>query len=47
LRRVGHYYVTLLLNDELVSIQRNYVWLLFSQILSKTVLRWEIFLRFS
>jgi len=28
----------------IVSIERNYVWLVLSQILSKIVLRWEIFL---
>jgi len=35
-----------LLNRELVS-RANYMWLVFSQILSKIILRWEIFLRFS
>jgi len=47
LRHVGRYYVTLLLNRELVNTKRNYAWLVILQILSKIVWRREIFPRFS
>ena len=49
MRHVVCYYVTLLLNRELVGLIRAKLCLviLFPQILSKIVLRYEIFLRFS